>query len=37
MLKATLCELWNPGPEPLGLLCRCAPAYTHDDTVMTGR
>jgi hypothetical protein len=25
-----------PGSEPLVLLC-CAPAYSHDDTVMTGR
>jgi mannose-6-phosphate isomerase-like protein (cupin superfamily) len=30
-------KLWNPGPEPLTLLCCCAPAYSHDDTVMTGR
>ncbi len=30
-------KLWNPGPEPLVLLCCCAPAYSHDDTVMTGR
>jgi mannose-6-phosphate isomerase-like protein (cupin superfamily) len=30
-------KLWNPGPEALVLLCCCAPAYTHDDTVMTGR
>jgi mannose-6-phosphate isomerase-like protein (cupin superfamily) len=30
-------KLWNPGPEPLRLLCCCAPAYSHDDTVMTGR
>lgn len=29
-------KLWNPGPEPLVLLCCCAPAYSHDDTVMTG-
>jgi mannose-6-phosphate isomerase-like protein (cupin superfamily) len=30
-------KLWNPGPEPLVLLCCCAPAYADDDTVMTGR
>jgi mannose-6-phosphate isomerase-like protein (cupin superfamily) len=30
-------KLWNPGSEPLVLLCCCAPAYSHDDTVMTGR
>jgi mannose-6-phosphate isomerase-like protein (cupin superfamily) len=29
-------KLWNPGQEPLALLCCCAPAYHHDDTVMTG-
>jgi mannose-6-phosphate isomerase-like protein (cupin superfamily) len=29
-------KLWNPGPEPLVLLCCCAPAYGDDDTVMTG-
>jgi mannose-6-phosphate isomerase-like protein (cupin superfamily) len=30
-------KLWNTGDEPLVLLCCCAPAYEHDDTVMTGR
>jgi mannose-6-phosphate isomerase-like protein (cupin superfamily) len=30
-------KLWNAGPEPLVLLCCCAPAYSHDDTVTTGR
>jgi mannose-6-phosphate isomerase-like protein (cupin superfamily) len=30
-------KLWNPGPDPLVLLCCCAPAYSDDDTVMTGR
>jgi mannose-6-phosphate isomerase-like protein (cupin superfamily) len=30
-------KLWNPGEEPLALLCACAPAYSHEDTVMTGR
>jgi len=33
----TVHKLWNPGPEPLALLCCCAPAYSDDDTVMTGR
>jgi mannose-6-phosphate isomerase-like protein (cupin superfamily) len=32
----TVHKLWNPGPDPLVLLCCCAPAYHHDDTVMTG-
>lgn len=27
-------KLWNPGPEPLVLLCCCAPAYSDADTVM---
>jgi mannose-6-phosphate isomerase-like protein (cupin superfamily) len=30
-------KLFNDGDEPLVLLCCCAPAYTHDDTVLTGR
>ncbi len=30
-------KLWNPGPEELVLLCCCAPAYSDEDTVMTGR
>jgi len=25
-------KLWNPGDEPLVLLCCCAPPYTHEDT-----
>jgi mannose-6-phosphate isomerase-like protein (cupin superfamily) len=29
-------KLWNTGSEPLVLLCCCAPAYSDDDTVMTG-
>ena len=29
-------KLWNTGEEPLVLLCCCAPAYSDDDTVMTG-
>jgi mannose-6-phosphate isomerase-like protein (cupin superfamily) len=33
----TIHKLWNPGPEQLVLLCCCAPAYSDDDTVMTGR
>ena len=28
-------KLWNDGPEPLVLLCVCAPAYSHEDTVLT--
>jgi mannose-6-phosphate isomerase-like protein (cupin superfamily) len=27
-------KLWNTGAEPLVLLCCCAPAYSHDDTVL---
>jgi mannose-6-phosphate isomerase-like protein (cupin superfamily) len=27
-------KLWNPGAEPLVLLCCCAPPYSHDDTVL---
>jgi mannose-6-phosphate isomerase-like protein (cupin superfamily) len=30
-------KLWNRSPEPLVLLCCCAPAYSDEDTVMTGR
>lgn len=30
-------KLFNDGPEPLVLLCCCAPAYSHHDTVLTGR
>jgi mannose-6-phosphate isomerase-like protein (cupin superfamily) len=28
-------KLWNMGEEPLLLLCCCAPAYEHDDTIIT--
>ena len=28
-------KLWNTGDEPLVLLCCCAPAYAHEDTVIT--
>jgi mannose-6-phosphate isomerase-like protein (cupin superfamily) len=28
-------KLWNTGTEPLRLLCCCAPAYEHDDTILT--
>ena len=28
-------KLWNTGTEPLRLLCCCAPAYEHSDTVIT--
>jgi mannose-6-phosphate isomerase-like protein (cupin superfamily) len=27
-------KLWNTGAEPLVLLCSCAPAYSHEDTVL---
>jgi len=30
-------KLWNTGETPLVLLCCCAPRYSHDDTVLTGR
>jgi mannose-6-phosphate isomerase-like protein (cupin superfamily) len=30
-------KLWNEGEVPLVLLCSCAPAYRHEDTVLTGR
>jgi mannose-6-phosphate isomerase-like protein (cupin superfamily) len=29
-------KLWNPTDQPLVLLCACAPAYSHEDTVLTG-
>ncbi len=29
-------KLFNEGAGPLVLLCCCAPAYSDDDTVMTG-
>jgi len=28
-------KLWNTGPEPLRLLCCCAPPYSHEDTFFT--
>ena len=28
-------KLWNTGSETLRLLCCCAPAYEHDDTIIT--
>jgi mannose-6-phosphate isomerase-like protein (cupin superfamily) len=28
-------KLWNTGAETLRLLCCCAPAYEHEDTVLT--
>lgn len=28
-------KLWNTGSEALRLLCCCAPAYEHEDTVIT--
>ena len=30
-------KLWNTTGSDLVLLCCCAPAYSHDDVVMTGR
>jgi mannose-6-phosphate isomerase-like protein (cupin superfamily) len=30
-------KLWNTGGGRLVLLCCCAPAYSDNDTVMTGR
>jgi mannose-6-phosphate isomerase-like protein (cupin superfamily) len=29
-------KLWNSGPEPLVLLCSCAPPYRDEDTVLLG-
>ena len=29
-------KLWNTGAQPLVLLCCCSPAYSHEDTVLTG-
>ena len=28
-------KIWNTGHDVLRLLCCCAPAYEHDDTVIT--
>jgi len=28
-------KLWNTGTETLRLLCCCAPAYEHSDTILT--
>src|ERR1700683_3516126 len=28
-------KLWNTGSETLHLLCCCAPAYEHSDTIIT--
>lgn len=28
-------KLWNTGTEVLRLLCCCAPAYEHEDTIIT--
>lgn len=28
-------KLWNTGSQPLHLLCCCAPAYEHSDTIIT--
>ena len=29
-------KLWSGADAPLVLLCCCAPAYRHEDTVLTG-
>jgi mannose-6-phosphate isomerase-like protein (cupin superfamily) len=29
-------KLWNTDDQPLVLMCCCVPAYTHEDTVLTG-
>ena len=28
-------KIWNTGTETLRLLCCCAPAYEHEDTIIT--
>ena len=28
-------KIWNTGPDTLKLLCCCAPAYEHADTIIT--
>lgn len=28
-------KIWTTGDVPLRILCCCAPAYTHEDTVLT--
>src|ERR1700753_88574 len=33
----TVHQLWNSGDQPLVLMCCCAPAYSHEDTILTGR
>jgi mannose-6-phosphate isomerase-like protein (cupin superfamily) len=35
ILPGTKHKLWNTGGEMLRLLCCCAPAYEHGDTVIT--
>lgn len=27
-------KIWNPGSEDLVFLCCCAPAYSHEDTIL---
>jgi mannose-6-phosphate isomerase-like protein (cupin superfamily) len=36
IVPGTRHKLFNTGDEPLVLLCCCAPAYSDQDTVMTG-
>jgi mannose-6-phosphate isomerase-like protein (cupin superfamily) len=33
----TVHKLWNTGDQALVLMCCCAPAYSHEDTILTGR
>ncbi len=35
ILRGKRHKLWNTGAGVLRLLCCCAPAYEHDDTVIT--
>lgn len=28
-------KIWNTGSEPLCFLCCCAPAYEHEDTILS--
>jgi mannose-6-phosphate isomerase-like protein (cupin superfamily) len=35
ILRGQKHKLWNTGRETLKLLCCCAPAYEHSDTIIT--
>lgn len=37
ILPGQMHKLWNTGTEILRLLCCCAPAYEHEDTIITER